>query len=85
MRSFLLPVAAAAIALSAVASFATEMATGEVAAFDLEAATITLADGTVYSLPAGFEDPGLAVGDNVTIGWNSVDSKNVVETVVIDE
>ena len=84
MRSFLLPVAAVAVALSSVASFAADtMTTGEIKAFDLKAGTLTLADGTVYSLPSAFKDPGLKVGEKVTVAWQMANTKHVADSVVI--
>lgn len=59
------------------------MTTGEIKAFDLKAGTVTLADGTVYSLPTAFTDPGLKVGGKVTIGWQMANTKHVADSVVI--
>jgi ABC-type amino acid transport substrate-binding protein len=84
MRSFLIPIAALAVALSAAVSFAADtMTTGEVKSVDMDAGTITLVDGTAYSLPEGFTDEGLVAGAEVTISWSLVDNKNVAETVEV--
>jgi hypothetical protein len=66
----LLPAAIAASLLFTPVAFASQMASGTVKAFDLSASTVTLADGTQYMLPAGFKDPGLAIGKKVQISWD---------------
>ncbi|MET3924948.1 DUF1344 domain-containing protein [Devosia sp. 2618] len=40
-----------------------------VKAIDLSTHTLTLANGIAYVLPATFKDPGLKVGDKVTVQW----------------
>lgn len=48
---------------------AATMTNGAIKAFDLKAMTLTLDNGISYKLPAGFKDPGLKVGEKVTIAW----------------
>ncbi len=84
MRGKLIPVTVAAIVLSAMAAFAADtMTTGVVKAVDLKEMTLTLEDGTIYILPAGFKDPGLKAGEKVTIGWQLAKTKHQADTVVI--
>jgi Cu/Ag efflux protein CusF len=85
MRKFLFPITAAALIASSMAVFAAETATGTIKAFDLTALTLTLEDGTVYTLPAGFKDPGLKVGEKVSVGWTMVDNKHHADTVTISK
>ncbi|MDB5661407.1 MAG: hypothetical protein JWS10_4022 [Cypionkella sp.] len=71
MRAFMLP---AAIILS-IGSASLAMAAGTTTAgviktLDMKTHTITLADGTAYMLPQGFKDPGLKVGEKVSVIWD---------------
>jgi Protein of unknown function (DUF1344) len=82
MRKTLFPLAAAALVASSLGAFAADsMTTGVIKAVDMKALTLTLEDGTVYSLPAGFKDPGLKVGEKVTIGWKLANTKHMADTV----
>jgi Cu/Ag efflux protein CusF len=83
MRKFLLPITAAALIASSVGVFAADTATGVIKAFDLTAKTLTLEDGTVYVLPAEFKDPGLKVGEKITVAWTMVGDKHQADTVTI--
>lgn len=53
----------------AVAPMAAQSISGTVKAFDLKAHTLTLDNGIAYILPATFKDPGLKVGEKVTVKW----------------
>lgn len=44
--------------------------TGMVKAFDLKTHTLTLDNGIAYVLPATFKDPGLKIGEKVTVKWH---------------
>jgi len=82
MRKLLVPaVAAAILATSAIA--ATQNATGTVKAFDSKAMTLTLTNGTEYMLPKGFKDPGIKVGEKVTIAWDTKGGNKIAEKVTI--
>jgi hypothetical protein len=71
MRKLLVATSAAAmLAASSFAAFA-EDATGAVQSIDTTAGTVTLADGSVYVLPAGFDAASIAVGDEVTITYEA--------------
>jgi len=71
------------VATSAIAFAATHNASGTVKAFDMQAGTLTLANGTEYMLPKDFKDPGLKAGDKVTIAWDTKDGNKVAEKVKI--
>jgi Cu/Ag efflux protein CusF len=61
--------AATPAAKPAVTGTMAQSAIGTVKAFDLKAHTLTLSDGKIYQLPATFKDPGLKVGEKVTVQW----------------
>jgi len=82
MRSYLIPaIVAVSLGAGGVAMAATT--TGEVKAFDMTAHTLTLADGTVYILPQGFKDPGLKIGEKVSVVWELKAGKNDASAVTI--
>jgi Protein of unknown function (DUF1344) len=84
MRKLLVPaVAAAILTTSAIAVAATQTETGTVKAFDSKAMTLTLTDGTEYMLPKGFKDPGIKVGEKVTIAWDTKGGNKIAEKVTI--
>lgn len=84
MRTLLIPAALAAIlSTSALALAATYHTDGMVKAFDVKAMTLTLADGSVYSLPQTFKDPGLKTGEKVQISWEQSGAKKMADTVTI--
>ena len=52
---------------AAVSATAGQSISSTVKAFDLKSHTLTLANGIAYNLPANFKDPGLKVGEKVTV------------------
>jgi Cu/Ag efflux protein CusF len=84
MRSFIIPVAfAAVVATSSLAFAAAQQANGVIKAFDAKAMTLTLDDGTVYQLQKGFKDPGLKTGEKVAITWDMVNGQHMASQVTI--
>lgn len=72
MRALLAPVAVAAALSVSSAAFAAGPSmdsTGSIKSISMKAHSLTLKDGTVYHLPAGFKDPGLKVGETVKVSW----------------
>lgn len=71
MRNFMFPVAAAALIFTSIAAVAATdtMTTGTIKSFDLTKHSLVLDNGVSYVLPAAFKNPGLKVGEKVTIGW----------------
>jgi hypothetical protein len=69
-----------AISLSS-AAFAASTTTGTIRALDTRAMTLTLKNGTRYMLPANFRNPGLKVGEKVTIAYEMIGKKHQVTTV----
>ncbi|MCB2110143.1 MAG: DUF1344 domain-containing protein [Defluviimonas sp.] len=83
MRSYLsIPVLAVSLAVAGMA-YASTTSTGEIKAIDMSAHTITLADGMVYYLPAGFKDPGLKVGEKVSVVWDMKNNEHQASEVTI--
>ncbi|MCB2128824.1 MAG: DUF1344 domain-containing protein [Rhodobacteraceae bacterium] len=86
MRKYLFPAVAAAMLATSFSAYAADTnTTGVIKAFDLKAMTLTLEDGTVYSLPVGFKDPGLKIGEKVTVAWQMLNTKHQADTVTIDK
>lgn len=79
----LMPVAAAAIALSSFASFAQDAMTtqGVVTAVDPDTHELTLDDGSVYTLPDSFDASTVAVGDAVSVEWEADGDQNAAVSV----
>ena len=71
MRSFMFPVAAAALVLTSFAAVAATdtMTTGAIKSFDMAKHVVVLDNGVSYALPVAFKDPGLKVGEKITVGW----------------
>ncbi len=85
MRKFVFPVAAATlIATSFGAMAATDtMTTGMIKSFDLAKHVLILDSGVSYALPAAFKDPGLKVGEKVTVAWVMNGKTYQADTVTI--
>jgi len=84
MRKFLVPAAAAVLLATSSMSFAaTSSTTGTVKAYDAKAMTLTLQDGTVFHLPKHFKDPGIKVGEKVSVSWTMVKKLHDASTVKI--
>jgi hypothetical protein len=82
MRVILVPTAfAVALALSPAAFAATQTTTGAIKAMNMKAHTLTLANGTVYSLPTGFHDRSLKTGEKVSIEWSMRNGKHQASSV----
>ena len=47
--------------------------------------TLTLADGSVYTLKKGFKDPGLKAGEKVQVSWDMNGAKKIAEQVSIEK
>jgi opacity protein-like surface antigen len=84
MRKLLVPAAAAAIlATSAVAFAAVQHTDGTIKTFDAKAMSLTLNDGTAFVLSKKFKDPGLKVGEKVSVMWDMSGTNKVAESVKI--
>lgn len=83
MRSFVLPLVFLATMGSAGIGFASTTAEGKIKSIDMKAHTPTLADGTVYMLPAGFKDPGLKAGEKVSVAWAMKGTRHEATAVTV--
>ena len=83
MRSFIIPAAIAVALASSSMALAASTAHGTIKAFDLKAMTLTLDNGTVYNLPAGFKDPGFKIGEKVAVYWDMNNGKYAASKVEI--
>jgi len=84
MRTLLLSTTLAAlVATSALALAASHQASGMIKAFDMKAHTLTLQDGASYALRTNFKDPGLKVGEKVSITWEKSGNQMLADTVTI--
>jgi Cu/Ag efflux protein CusF len=84
MRAFAIPAAAVAILSASTFAFAADTVTsGTIKAFDMNAGTLTLNDGTVYALPGGFKDPGLKNGEKVKVSWKMENTKHMADKVEV--
>ena len=90
MRFQVLPlVLVTALGATSVA-YASETTTAMIKSFDMKAHTLTLEDGTIYMLPGAFKDPGLKVGEKVSVLWDkssnagaSKDARDVVSVTIV--
>lgn len=90
MRSYVLPLVIVAAFGTASAALASTTTTGTVKAFDVKAHMLTLEDGTIYTLPGAFKDPGLKIGEKVSLLWdknsnagNSNQTRDVVSVTIV--
>ncbi|WDR05469.1 DUF1344 domain-containing protein [Devosia rhodophyticola] len=92
MRNIILPAALAlALGISGVSYAASTTSAGisttpqsisdTVKSFDLSSHSITLNNGTTYTLPAGFKDPGLKVGSMVTLKYQMNGTAHKVDSL----
>jgi len=85
MRSFVIPAAVAAVLAATPFAFASQTATGTVKTFNPTAHILALQDGTVYTLPMVFKDPGLRSGTKVSVIWEMKNGKLYADEVMIQK
>jgi len=84
MRMHIIPAAVAAtFAFTALAIAAPQHASGTIKNYDAKGMTLTLTDGSVYTLPKNFKNPGLKAGEKVSIAWDMQGKSKTAETVKI--
>jgi hypothetical protein len=83
MRGFIIPAALTAVLATAPFALASETASGIVKSFDAKTHTLMLQDGTSYTVPMTFKDPGLKAGTKVSVAWEMKDGKHFADTVTI--
>ncbi|WP_245491904.1 DUF1344 domain-containing protein [Mesorhizobium sp. M7A.F.Ca.AU.001.01.1.1] len=57
--------------------------TGTIKTFDTTAMSLVLDDGSSFTLPKTFKDPGLQVGEKVRVSWDMSGKKKIAEAVKI--
>lgn len=70
MRFTILPAVLILSVAGASLALASTTTQGVIKTLDLMAHSITLADGSTFTLPQTFKDPGLKVGEKVAIVWD---------------
>jgi hypothetical protein len=85
MRGLIIPAALTAILATSPFALASETASGIVKAYDAKAHTLTMQDGTSYTLPMTFKDPGLKAGTKASVVWEMKDGKHHADTVTIQK
>jgi len=83
MRMLLIPVAVATVFATSAFASAAQHATGTIKTYNPKTMTMTLADGTTYSLSKKFKDMGLKSGEKVAISWEKSGSKRMADEVTI--
>lgn len=64
------------------ASFAATMTTsGTIKLIDAKAMTVTMLDGSVYTLPQGFKVADFKTGEKVTLGWEQKGTVRAIDTM----
>ena len=79
MREFLLATAIAAVAATNAQAAET---TGTVRSVNTRSDSVTLSDGTTYSLPEGIETESVKVGEKVRIKFSSSHNQNRASSLV---
>lgn len=79
MRKFLLATAIAAVAAANAQAAET---TGTVRSVNTKSDSVTLSDGTTYSLPEGIEAESVKVGEKVRIKFSSSHNQNRASSLV---
>jgi len=84
MRKLIVSAAAAALLASGSMAFAAvKHTTGTVKTFDGTPKSLVLDDGSAFTLPKTFKDPGLKAGEKVRISWDMSGKEKVAEAVKI--
>ena len=82
MKRILLPaILAVSVAATGLTMAATSTASGTIKAIDKAAMTLTLNDGTVYSLLKGVDAAKLTVGEKVAVAWEMMNGKHAATAV----
>ncbi|RUW62032.1 DUF1344 domain-containing protein [Mesorhizobium sp. M7A.F.Ca.US.008.03.1.1] len=84
MRKIIVSAAAAALLASGSAAFAAvKHTTGTIKTFDTTTTSLVLDDGSSFTLPKTFKDPGLTVGEKVRVSWDMKGKNKVAEAVKV--
>ena len=80
MRKLMIAASAAALLSTASLSFAAD-ATGTITAIDTTAGTVTLDNGSIYTLASGLKADAWKVGDKVMVTYDEADGKMTATAV----
>lgn len=84
MRKLIVSAAIAAVVASGSVAFAAvKHTTGKIKTYDGTAMSLVLADGSAFTLPKTFKDPGLKAGEKVRVSWDMSGKHKVAEAVKI--
>nr|WP_246811342.1 DUF1344 domain-containing protein [Mesorhizobium sp. AA22] len=84
MRKLIMSVAAAAVLASGGAAFAAvKHTTGTVKTYDGTTMSLVLDDGSAFTLPKAFKNPGLKAGEKVRVSWDMSGKHKIAEAVRI--
>ncbi len=75
--------AAALLASGSVAFAAVKHTTGTIKSYDGTALSLVLDDGSTFTLPKTFKDPGLKAGDKVRVSWDLSGKNKIAEAVKV--
>jgi len=75
--------AAALLASGSVAFAAVKHTTGTIKSYDGTALSLVLDDGSTFTLPKTFKDPGLKAGEKVRVSWDMSGKNKIAEAVRI--
>jgi ferric-dicitrate binding protein FerR (iron transport regulator) len=83
MRKLVVSAAVATfLATGSMAFAAVHHTTGNIKTFDAAAKSLVLQDGTTFQLAKTFKDPGLKVGEKVTVSWDMSGKNKVAESAM---
>ncbi|MCA0002542.1 MULTISPECIES: DUF1344 domain-containing protein [unclassified Mesorhizobium] len=84
MRKIIVSAAAVALLASGSVAFAAvKHTTGTIKTFDTASKSLVLDNGSSFTLPRTFKDPGLKVGEKVRVSWDMSGKDKVAEAVKI--
>jgi hypothetical protein len=84
MRKLIVSAAVAAVLASGSVAFAAvKHTTGKVKSYDGTSMSLVLADGSTFTLPKTFKDPGLKAGEKVRVSWDMNGKNKIAEAVKI--
>ena len=75
--------AAALLASGSVAFAAVRHTTGTIKSYDGTALSLVLDDGSTFTLPKTFKDPGLKAGEKVRVSWDVSGKNKIAEAVKV--
>ena len=81
MRKLILTLAATGMLAGSALAATPHHATGTIKQIDAKAMTLTLNDGSVYSLPQKFKTSNLKAGEKVSVAWDQTGAKKMAQSV----